>query len=70
MKCLQSKIRSIITEECQARGIGAEHIQFGCEHAEYVFEQNKSLALSVKSGIAVAEGQQIRANNHNRSILR
>ena len=66
---LKFKMHEIITSECVAKGIAAEHIELGCEHAEYWFEKTNSLSQSVLSGIAVAKGQQKRAEHQRRSSL-
>lgn len=66
---LKDKMHEIITSECVAKGIAEEHIELGRKHAEYWFEKTNNLSQSVLSGIAVAKGQQKRADHQSGSSL-
>ncbi len=68
MSLALKRIRAIITDECLLKGIGAEHIELGCEHAEYLFEQNNNIISSIYAGISVAQGQEKRKKS-NRIML-
>lgn len=69
MEATLKRIRENVINECHLNGIAEEHIQFGYEYAEHLFEQNKNIAYSVVAGIEIAKGQQKRLNNHRRSVL-
>ncbi|MCW8879402.1 MAG: hypothetical protein OQJ89_06765 [Kangiellaceae bacterium] len=48
MESIKRRLRGIITRECIKEGIQLEHINTGCEHAEYLIEQGEMGNYAIK----------------------
>lgn len=66
---LKRRLRGLITRECVSKGIHLININFGCEYAEDLLDNGKRISSCARSGIAVAEGQQRRANHRQRGAM-
>ena len=55
MGVTKQRIKTIITHECQVKGIPSEYIQAACEHAEALYNKIDSFPTSVLSGVKLAE---------------
>jgi hypothetical protein len=69
MHLTKRRIRAIVTNECLLKKLKHEHIEAGCNHAEYLFDRQQSLPTSVLSGICLAEDLARRQQEREKAAI-